>query len=269
MELNEKEVSLKKDLLKELEEKGIKVKETTVEKHGRKEKGFIAILSEDGEGNECGPVIYDFMLKSMSKAEILDLIYKSANECSALGKRFSIKSISQDKEVFLSSLYIALANKETLNKNLCSKETGFEGILQYIYFNKEYNDRICFIKIPTSYLTKAGISEEEAWERARANTFSNTEIVTDPYNKPINFAMFSNKKYKMGSSAILDEEALNQYKLLRKEDKSFVVFPTIDVSYVFSSPCDLTKEVMMETFIKGLIEDCIEEELITDCYYVI
>ena len=125
-----------------------------------------------------------------------------------------------EKDFILSHIYIGVQKESSqyLEKGNCD----FEDIESYLYVRGEDGVENYSIKVSPTYLEKAGISSQDAWERAEENTLEETQIESmakvmaemmgmdyDPsMDEDMPMYVLTNRKKMHGASAIYDHDAL-------------------------------------------------------------
>lgn len=129
------------------------------------------------------------------------------------------------KQEFLNSLYIALQKKSD-NESIVKKDTEFEGIEKYLRCKVKIGLGVMYPILTKGVLTEYGITEEEAWQCAEKNTFSETLIeplekfliekyhLTEEIHSMVSncrFHIVTNLSEMCGASGILNTEAIKEY----------------------------------------------------------
>lgn len=155
-----------------------------------------------------------------------------------LEKEFDVTLLS-NKEFVLSHLSIAL--QKAGNQNLVKKPCAyFGGVEQFLYLSTYNNKEIqLYAEINPDNLVHVGVSEEEAWERAKQNLHDSIEIwnmldilrekknmdVSQFDEEDIPMYILSNKGNSHGASGVLDEEILREFAKKHHTDK-LVLLPS-------------------------------------------
>lgn len=124
-----------------------------------------------------------------------------------------------DREFVLSHVRIAL--QKDSEQDLVKAGSGYAGIEKYLYIR---GDAGYTVKMNTGFLKNSGISEEEIWEQAQANTFAETKIRTmreimsdllggyvEEDEVPVQMYVVTNQSGLMGASAILDKKTIADF----------------------------------------------------------
>lgn len=157
----------RKDIIKEIENRGYETKEHTSIKNGVEFKG-IRFLT----GNEINPVIYtdDIIRDAVTLPEAVESILEIySHSCMPDFDTGNLKNA----DFVMRNLYIRLqkASSEDILKN----GTDFEGLEKYLYI--KIDDDYSF-KATHTFMESLNIQEDEAWKAAERNTFAETEIVS-------------------------------------------------------------------------------------------
>jgi hypothetical protein len=159
------------EIVKVLENRGYEVEQCEVVKNGVNKKG-IAIANALG-----APVIYvDEMIrtrKPSSAEEAADIIEKISKENKF---NFDVRKLTPS---FVKD-YIRFAIQKAGSENIVKRPCLFPGLEEYLLliWDNDTADQKLTCKISSDHLKLWGISEEEAWELAEANTNSDVHIVS-------------------------------------------------------------------------------------------
>lgn len=202
----------RKDIIKELKNRGYETEEHTSIKNGVKFKG-IRFLT----GNEINPVIYtdDIIRDSGVLPEAVESILEIYSHSCQAG--FDIGNL-KNPDFVMGNLYIRL--QKTSSEDILKNGTDFEGIEKYLYIkiDEDYS-----FKATHTFMESLNIQEDEAWKVAERNTFAETEIVSmgemlfritgleieEPEVLPPQYIITNNKGF-MGASAVLDKAAIRK-----------------------------------------------------------
>ena len=131
--------------------------------------------------------------------------------------------------------HVRIALQKDSEQDLVKAGSGYAGIEKYLYIR---GDAGYTVKMNTGFLKNSGISEEEIWEQAQANTFAETKIRTmreimsdllggyvEEDEAPVQMYVVTNQSGLMGASAILDKKTIADY-FSGSGITSFIVLPS-------------------------------------------
>lgn len=214
----------RREIVEELIKKGYEAEAHDVTKNGVTLEGIMI----RGEG-AVAPIIYTNEVIKMAEtngadlSEVVDEVIKEYKQHKKI--HLNIDQFN-DKEFILSHIYIGIqkASDEEIEKKKC----GLRGLESYLYIRGSVeNGGDYSVKVSEQMLKLANMDANEVWERAKKNTFEETEIqsVTSilvdlddmPYEKagiksdfPELYVISNNCRFR-GASAILDREALKTF----------------------------------------------------------
>ena len=124
-----------------------------------------------------------------------------------------------DRNFVLSHVRIALQRES--DQDLVKKDSGYAGIEQYLYIR---GDTGYTVKMNPGFLKNTGMSEEDIWEYAQSNTFTETRIRTmgevlsdlsggyyEEDEAPTQMYVITNQSGLLGASAALDKKSIADY----------------------------------------------------------
>ncbi len=133
--------------------------------------------------------------------------------------------VFQNKDLFLSSLYIGLQRYST--EQLLHRQSPFLGIEEFLYVRGKKEDERWRSKVCVQMLKSLQITAEEAWEQAARNTFAKGETVIRSLPEMLldvsgiyafeksthapEMYVVTNAFGLYGASQILDKEALRSF----------------------------------------------------------
>lgn len=214
----------RREIVEELTKKGYKAEAHDVTKNGVILEGIII----RGEG-AAAPIIYTdevIKLAEANGASLSEVVNEVIREYKQHKKvHLNIDQFSNRKFI-LTHVYMGIqkASDEEIEKKKC----GLRGLESYLYIRGNVENGGGYsVKVSEQMLKLANLDADEVWERAKENTFEETEIqsVTSilfdlddmPYEKagmksdfPELYVISNNCRFR-GASAILDREALKSF----------------------------------------------------------
>lgn len=226
------------NIVERMREKGYEAKVTTVTKNSV-EFQAISLAFSSKMGIHVYGSEFERMLETLSEKEIVDVllsVYEKAKQedsacCTKLTKEMAEKSF------LLRNVYLGLqkkSNKEIVKKNY----PDFNDLEGYLYLRTPgENGAFYTLNITSSYLTKAGITEEELWEAAEKNTRSEAKIqnifdfmdksLDIPSNEvpEVDFPMYTltNEILMKGAAAVLCKSLLSDFAKEQNAKRIFVL----------------------------------------------
>lgn len=219
-------------IIEELKNKGYNAIAQSSIKNGVEFEG-ICIRTE----SPISPIIYteDIIRHAEEDGKSLDNVVSNIIDIYEKNKTIDININNFfDKDFVLNHLYIGLqrVSTEELVKRYC---TELDGIESYLYIRGEEGSYS--VKLTTQLLEKAGLTEVEAWEKAEANTYAETTLVSmvkvlcemmqmeyhEEMEEKTPFFVLSNKGRFNGASAILDKKTLADFGERYHTDKIFAI----------------------------------------------
>ena len=245
----------REDIIQELRARGYSAIENDVYKNGVKLEAIIIKSS-----SRITPTIYtepliqhfDSVKQAADAAERIYLENKSVD--------FDINQLT-DKDFIMSHARIGLEHE---NEHLValSRETEYDGLMQYLYITSELNDETRWsVRITEQLAETAGVDVDELWTAAEKNTFADSTITSmcqilvemgmldadDAVAEADAFPMYviSNRSRQKGASAILNKDMLKQFAC-EHNCKKLVILPS-SVHECILVPCD-DNEIDIDSF---------------------
>ena len=204
-------------LVEMLRERGYYATVNTVTKNGVQLEG-VSILNDDG----MGPCLYleDLKPHYSDYEDLIDGIIRIYENNKTID--FEIEWLC-NREWILNHVYIAL--QRASGEALVKRDTDFQGIEQYLYLRYRITSQLCSIKLSFSMLENAGLTAEEAWAAANANTLTAEETVISNmgsiFSQYCSFKsepelylpmyVISNPSQIKGSAQILDRRSIRNF----------------------------------------------------------
>ena len=163
----------RREIVEELIENGYKAEAHDVVKNGVIFEGIMI----RGEG-VVAPIIYTNEVVKVAEAngaslsEVVDEVIREYKEHKKI--QFNIDQFS-DKKFILSHMYVGIqkASNEEIEKKMCE----LEGLESFLFIrDRDENGGSYSAKVNAQMLELINVSVDEAWERAKENTFAETEI---------------------------------------------------------------------------------------------
>lgn len=270
----------RESIIRELNKRGFNACAVTNEKNG---VAFEGILMKTGRS--ISPVIYtERMIEKAnetgeSKETVVDMIVQLFEK--SRNVEFSVEKL-MDKEFILSHVFVAVQKEG--KQELVKRNSVLEGIEAYLYIRDEIGD--CengSIKLTVEMLEMAGISVEEAWERAMENLHRETEIenltamlcgmVGEEFGLDMETSVplyiLTNRVRCMGAGAILDRVALQEFAK-RHHTKKIVVFPSSVHEMILLPDAELFELDVMSQMVADInASEVSPEERLTDRAYIL
>lgn len=214
----------RREIVEELIEKGYKAEAHDVIKNGVIFEGIMI----RGEG-AVAPIIYTNEVIKVAEAngaslsEVVDEVIREYKEHKKI--QLNIDQFS-NKKFILSHMYVGIqkASNEEIEKKMCE----LEGLESFLFIrDRDENGGSYSAKVNEQMLKLINLSVDEAWERAKENTFAETEIqsitsllfglggmpneMAETKSDFPELYVISNKCRFRGASAILDRRALKAF----------------------------------------------------------
>lgn len=244
----------REDIIQELKNRNYNVIANDVYKNGVK---LEAIIIKDD--SRIAPTIYtepliqhaESIKQAADAAERIYLENKSVD--------FDINQLT-DADFIMAHVRIGLEHE---NEHLValSRETEYDGLMQYLYITSELNDETKWsVRITAQLAETAGVDVNELWTAAEKNTFADTTICSmaqifvemgmldaDAAACADDFPMYviSNHSRQRGASAILNKDMLKQFAD-EHNCKKLVILPS-SVHECILVPCD-NNEIDIDSF---------------------
>lgn len=253
-------------VVNELNNRGYNTKEQKVNKNSVE---FNAITIEM-DGN-ISPLIYpDERIEAANNNEItFDDVVNGIIELyeNVKSKNIGFKKFS-NKDFILENIYIGLQKKS--NKDIVKIPNEFD-IEAYLFIRiTDTDDNLCTVMVKPGLLREASIDKNEAWDRARKNTFAETEIIpmakymceltgmkytneTEEMfamNPPV-YILTNKSKYR-GASAFLNKKALKE--ICDKNNTTKLVAIPSSIHEFLIQPYDESLGISIDEFSKMVME---------------
>ena len=164
----------RKDIVKELVERGYQAEAQDIVKNGVHLEGIMI-----RDGSPIAPIIYtNEMIKlaengEVSLSEVVDEIISEYEQHRKI--QFDMDQF-MDKEFILSHVYIGI-QKVSDEENIEKKKCDLEGLEVYLYIRDCVQRAGGYsAKLNKNLLKLANLDETEVWKSARKNTFAETQI---------------------------------------------------------------------------------------------
>ena len=246
----------REDIIQELKKRGYDAISNDVYKNGVKMEAIII----RGENCRITPTIYTEPIFSHAEsieqaANIAEHIYLDNKSV-----KIDIDKLT-DADFIMKHVRIALEH-ENEHISALSRQTEYDGLLQYLYFSDNFEDNSKWsVRITPQLAENAGVDIDELWDAAERNTFADTTICSmaqilvemgmldanDTVVEADAFPMYviSNHSRQRGASSILNKEMLKQFAC-EHNCKKLVVLPS-SVHECILIPCD-DEEIDIESF---------------------
>ncbi len=226
-------------IISELLNRGIDAKAHNVKKNGIVLEGII-FGTASGEGG-VHPILYEseIIKEAEDKGWMLDDIVENIIDRidDMMNVSFDFEKM-KDKEYFKAHLFMDL--EKEYDNTYVKKPSIFEGISTVLTFRDIVNDFNWSMAIEKDLLKRMEYSEEEMWEIAEKNTFSDCHVerLSDVIARMLDFEeaefedipgfniyVVSNKKGERGASAILNRKVLEEIGE-KLNTKALLIYPS-------------------------------------------
>lgn len=236
------------------------------------------------EGSSVAPVIYTEQLISRAEEEgksLDDVVSRIIDTYEAhKDTTFNIEQLT-DRDFVLSHIRIGLQKQSS--EDLIKGASELEGIESYLYIGGNTGEDDYSIKVSASYLEKSSVSESEAWEHAKINTFADTkieslakvmsEIMGVPYDESMEALMpmyvITNSKKLKGASAICDRKHLAEFTEEHHAEKLLVLPSSVHEMIIIPYTDDMDIEMFSDMVSQVNASEVAPEERLTDRAYVL
>lgn len=246
----------REDIIQELKKRGYDAISNDVYKNGVKMEAIII----RGENCRITPTIYTEPI--FSHAESIEQAANIAEHVYLDNKsvKIDIDKLT-DADFIMKHVRIALEH-ENEHISALSRQTEYDGLLQYLYFSDNFEDNSKWsVRITPQLAENAGVDIDELWEVAERNTFADSTITSmcqilaemgmidadDAVGLHADSFMYiiSNHSRQKGASAILNKQLLQQFAY-EHNCKKLVILPS-SIHECILIPCDNT-EIDIESF---------------------
>lgn len=268
----------RRDIVNALIAKGYKAEEKDNVKNGLIVEGIV-VKNDD----PIAPIIYTDRLleeaerKGKSLADVVTeviRIYESQNYKDLDFKKFLNKDFVSE--------HIYLGLQKTSTEELIKENCFLDGLEVYLYIREDRkNEGSYTVKVTAELLQQIGMTAQEAWERARINTYAETEVkslstvIAEICGMPIdNFEedpvyMVTNQAGMRGASAVLNRKVLEDIGQKHGTNKVVILPSSIHEVLVvpYESMMDMDAMSAMVTEVNATTV-APEEQLIDRAYVV-
>ena len=236
------------------------------------------------EGSVVAPVIYTEELISRAEKEgksLDDVVSRVIDTYEAhKDTTFDISQLT-DRDFVLSHIRIGLQKESS--EELIKGASELEGIESYLYIGGNMGEDDFSIKVSKDYLKKSDVSEVEAWEQARKNTFADTkiesmakvlsEMMGIPYTEELEeatpFYVISNSKKVKGASAICDRMHLAEFTEQHHTKKLLVLPSSVHEMIIIPYTEDMDVDMFSDMVSQVNASEVAPEERLTDKAYIL
>ena len=183
----------------------------------------------------------------------------------------------------MNHIYIGIQkkSKEAIEKKCC--ELDPDGLENYLLIKYRADDGVGTMKVNERFLKMAGVTEEEAWDKAMQNICKDTVIESmdkifseamgtpyDPDAEPvIPLYIISSKENIKGASSILNREKLKEFGE-KYGVKQLLVIPSSIHEMLISPYTDWMEMDQMKAMVREVNEkEVLPEERLTDQAYIV
>lgn len=272
----------RREIVEELIEKGYQAEAHDVIKNGVTFEGIMI----RGEG-AVAPIIYTNEVIKVAEAngaslsEVVDEVIREYKEHKKI--QFNIDQFS-NKKFILSHMHVGIqkASNEEIEKKMCE----LEGLESFLFVrDRDENGGSYSAKVNAQMLELINVSVDEAWERAKENTFAETEIqsITSllfgwggmPHEMaetksdfPELYVISNNCRFR-GASAILDRRVLKTFAKEHGVDELIVLPSSVHEMLILPYQGDMNLDDL-SAIVKEVNAVQVEpEERLTDRAYLI
>lgn len=185
-------------------------------------------------------------------------------------------NIKITKEKVVKNIFIGL-ERENQDERYIKMRTEYRGIQKYMYLDINDNDNevLAFIRVDRHFLDSVKLSEEDAWQYARKNTFSESRIfaVKDVFpcinNEPFLYVL-TNKKVIRGAGGLLNQELIRAFAS-KHEVQRVLILPS-SIHEILLLPLRENRDVNideMSKVVQAVNRECVEErEILSNEAYI-
>lgn len=270
----------RKDIIRELQRRGYEAESKDNIKNGVVFEGVVI------GGNQISPIIYTKTLIEDAEKHG-ENVYNVATKIIEIYEQNADKEIPVDlllsKEFCLNHIYIGIQkkSKEAIEKKCC--ELDPDGLENYLLIKYRADDGVGTMKVNERFLKMAGVTEEEAWDKAMQNICKDTVIESmdkifseamgtpyDPDAEPvIPLYIIGSKENIKGASSILNREKLKEFGE-KYWVKQLLVIPSSIHEMLISPYTDWMEMDQMKAMVREVNEkEVLPEERLTDQAYIV
>lgn len=272
----------RREIVEELIEKGYKAEAHDVVKNGVIFEGII-IRGEEA----AAPIIYTNEVIKVAEAngaslsEVVDEVIREYKEHKKI--QFNIDQFN-DKKFIISHMYLGIqkASNEEIEKKMCE----LEGLESFLFIrDRDENGGSYSAKVNEQMLKLINVSVDEAWERAKENTFAETEIQSitsllfglggmpnemaeTKSDFPELYVISNNCRFR-GASAILDRRALKTFAKEHGVDELVVLPSSVHEMLILPYQGDMNLDDLSDIVKEVNAVQVEPEERLTDRAYLI
>lgn len=267
----------REDIIKELVERGYNVQAQDIIKNGVSLEGIL--IKDD---SATAPIIYTEHLIDAAEAygkslsEVVDVVIRAYEQ-----RRNKSLNVNQflNRDFILSHIYVGLQKKS--NEDIEKKTCDLEGLESFLYIRSEEGQYSA--KLNQNIMKSANLAADEAWERAKKNTFAETQVQSVAsllaemsgisFCKEMEAAsplyIISNKWKFRGASAILDKRALAAFGKEHGADKLIAIPSSIHEMLIMPYEDNADLDAISDMVTEINLEQVEPEERLTDRAYLI
>lgn len=272
----------RREIVEELIEKGYQAEVHDVIKNGVTFEGIMI----RGEG-AVAPIIYTNEVIKVAEAngaslsEVVDEVIREYKEHKKI--QFNIDQFN-NKKFIISHMYLGIqkASNEEIEKKMCE----LEGLESFLFIrDRDENGGSYSAKVNEQMLKLINVSVDEAWERAKENTFAETEIQSitsllfglggmpnemaeTKSDFPELYVISNNCRFK-GASAILDRRALKTFAKEHGVDELVVLPSSVHEMLILTYQGDMNLDDLSDIVKEVNAVQVEPEERLTDRAYLI
>ena len=272
----------RREIVEELIEKGYQAEVHDVIKNGVTFEGIMI----RGEG-AVAPIIYTNEVIKVAEAngaslsEVVDEVIREYKEHKKI--QFNIDQFN-NKKFIISHMYLGIqkASNEEIEKKMCE----LEGLESFLFIrDRDENGGSYSAKVNEQMLKLINVSVDEAWERAKENTFAETEIQSitsllfglggmpnemaeTKSDFPELYVISNNCRFR-GASAILDRRALKTFAKEHGVDELVVLPSSVHEMLILPYQDDMNLDDLSDIVKEVNAVQVEPEERLTDRAYLI
>lgn len=186
-------------------------------------------------------------------------------------------NIKITKEYVVKNIFIGL-ERENQDERYIKMRTEYRGIQKYMYLDintDNDNEVLAFIRVDKHFLDNVKMSEEDAWQYAEKNTFSESRIfamnnVLPCINNEPFLYILTNKKVIRGAGGLLNQELIRAFGS-KHEVKRVLILPS-SIHEILLLPLRENRDVNideMSKVVQAVNRECVEErEILSNEAYI-